>query len=602
MSFFKRWFSRPDSASDAQKADDRDPSQVSLRRRSFTNLALAESEVVVAKPVEPKVQQAPKVEKKPSAPKKPTVETTTVMESISVVLRRQVPIRFDEEARSWIGGLPKMPAGMDWPRAKPKKPLHFMAQINCADLPPELWGGLGPREGWLLLFADMEALTEQEKRPFARVFHVTELGREAEPPSGLYWARDDLVDVSCVKGALPGAQRQHFRQWPIDLVPLSADTSGLTGRELYGAPESEYILTETSGFAMIDRPMTWRGAYTILAGLVTKYDANGYESNWRGNSLGMLDYPEPDISERNGFWKERRERIAAQLSGGYYCPEFTEAQAQLEAQLYEERRQGWTRRAFKVLEETVVRDADRLESYRSKVAEALVRGDEKQAKQDQGSVEYYETLLTKYEEDRSYLKALFAQYPSEEAFVAEINRVGREHLEWAQRTQDQLRALLDHAGMNDLDALIAPNDWDDIAAQLTSMKSCFWQKTFDTALLRKVERNVNYASLLREVARDEALDRYVSSPASIGALDGDIVAELEPKLRHLESERPHKMGGMIDSVYDDPLKKGHILLFQIASDAATGWIMGDLGLLYVSIDASDLKAGSFDNVRSWLEA
>jgi uncharacterized protein YwqG len=602
MSFFQRLFSRPDSGRNVQNAGDADAPDVSLRRRNFANLAPAEGETFAAESQKPQEKKALKAEKKPNAPKQPKAKIPSIMESISVVMRRQVPIRFDEEARSWIGGLPKMPVGMEWPRAKPKKPLHFMAQINCADLPPELWGGLGPREGWLLLFADMEALTEDMKRPLARVIHVTELGPDAEPPSGLYWARNDLVDVSWVKGTLPGAQRQHFRQWPVDLVPLSVDTSELTGRELYGAPESKYVLTETSGFAMIEHPMTWRGAYTILAGLVTKYDANGYESNWRGNSLGMLDYPEPDISERNGLWKERRERIAAQLSGGYYCREFTEAQAQLEAQLYEERRQGWTRRAFKVLEETLVRDAARLESSRSKVAEALARGDEKQAKQEQGSVEYYENLLTKYEEDRSYLKALFAQYPSEETLVAEINRVGRAHLEWAQRTQDQLRALLDHAGKNDLDAPIAPSDWDDIAAQLTSMKSCFWQKTFDTDLLRKVERNVSYASLLREVARDEALDRYVSSPASSGALDGEIVAELEPKLRHLESERPHKMGGIIDSVYDDPLKKGHILLFQIASDAATGWIMGDVGLLYVSIDASDLKAGSFDNVRAWLEA
>jgi hypothetical protein len=34
----------------------------------------------------------------------------------SVILRRQVPIRFDEEPRSWLGGLPRMPAEVDWPR------------------------------------------------------------------------------------------------------------------------------------------------------------------------------------------------------------------------------------------------------------------------------------------------------------------------------------------------------------------------------------------------------------------------------------------------------------------------------------------------------
>jgi uncharacterized protein YwqG len=62
------------------------------------------------------------------------------------------------------------------------------------------------------------------------------------------------------------------------------------------------------------------------------------------------------------------------------------------------------------------------------------------------------------------------------------------------------------------------------------------------------------------------------------------------------------MGGMIDSVYDDPLEKRHVLLFQIASDAAVGWIWGDLGLIYVSIHPSDLEAGLFDKAHAWLEA
>ena len=97
-----------------------------------------------------RASQPPKAERKPRAPKKADTATIAVKESVSVVLRRQVPVRFDEEARSWLGGLPKMPAGTEWPRAKPKKPLHFVAQLDCASLPQELWGGLGPREGWLL--------------------------------------------------------------------------------------------------------------------------------------------------------------------------------------------------------------------------------------------------------------------------------------------------------------------------------------------------------------------------------------------------------------------------------------------------------------------
>lgn len=100
----------------------------------------------------------------------------------------------------------------------------------------------------------------------------------------------------------------------------------------------------------------------------------------------------------------------------------------------------------------------------------------------------------------------------------------------------------------------------------------------------------------------EVLDTYVSPPASADGLDPDTVANLELRLRNLECDKPLKLGGQIDPVYGEPLKKGHVLLFQLASDAATGWICGDLGLIYASIDAADMEAGNFDRVRAWLEA
>jgi hypothetical protein len=100
----------------------------------------------------------------------------------------------------------------------------------------------------------------------------------------------------------------------------------------------------------------------------------------------------------------------------------------------------------------------------------------------------------------------------------------------------------------------------------------------------------------------EVLDTYVSPPASADGLDPDMGANLGLRLRNLECDKPLKLGGQIDTVYGDPLKKGHILLFQLASDAATGWICGALGLIYVSINAADMEAGNFDRVRAWREA
>lgn len=570
-----------------------DAPDVSVRRRNLQNLTPTQDDVPAAV-TEPQQSPAPQ---KAQAPRKPKPTTKAVPESLSVILRRQVPIRFDEEPRSWLGGLPKMPAGTAWPHVKPKKPLHFVAQLDCAGLPPELWGGLGPRTGWLLLFADIEAIDEQRKRPIARVIHVPELGPEAEPPAGLYFARRDIIDIDRLPGTLPNAQRQHFRRWPVDLVPSAPDTSGLTGGELYGAPENDLIISASMGFT-IERPMTWRGAYTILAALVLAHDARGFESNWRGNALGMLDYAEPDINDFNREWQERRVRLPEWNVPG----QFYQADERLKAQMYEERRHGWTRRAFKVLDEELAVDEGRLAEYRTQLADAIARGDEKAVHDKQHSVEFYEKKTAQHRDNRAYLRDLFAQYPNEEALVAEINRVGRAYVAWAGRTYDRLRDMFDRAGKQDLDAPIAPADWDAIAAEIVTMKSEFWQKTFDTDVLRKVERGVSHVTQLSDVVREELLDRYATTPAWADGLDPDRVADLEPRLRNLECDRPHKLGGQIDSVYEDPLKKEHILLFQIASDAAIGWIWGDLGLIYVSIHPSDLEAGAFDNVRAWLEA
>jgi phosphoribosylpyrophosphate synthetase len=94
----------------------------------------------------------------------------------------------------------------------------------------------------------------------------------------------------------------------------------------------------------------------------------------------------------------------------------------------------------------------------------------------------------------------------------------------------------------------------------------------------------------------------VRARALADGLDPDMMANPEPRLRNLECDTPHKLGGQIDTVYADPLKKGRILLLQLASDAATGWICGDLRLIYVSIDAAEMEAGNFDRIRAWLEA
>ncbi len=54
----------------------------------------------------------------------------------------QIPPRDAILTRNWLGGRPRLPDAMPWPRIDGTD-ADFIAQIACADLPAGLWDGLG---------------------------------------------------------------------------------------------------------------------------------------------------------------------------------------------------------------------------------------------------------------------------------------------------------------------------------------------------------------------------------------------------------------------------------------------------------------------------
>src|SRR5690606_11324648 len=55
---------------------------------------------------------------------------------VRVRLVPQIPLRDAIQTRSRLGGRPRLPAALDWPRIDGVKG-DFLAQIACADLPPD---------------------------------------------------------------------------------------------------------------------------------------------------------------------------------------------------------------------------------------------------------------------------------------------------------------------------------------------------------------------------------------------------------------------------------------------------------------------------------
>lgn len=134
-------------------------------------------------------------------------------EAVSIRLVPQIPPRDIGRASSWLGGSPRLDPSMAWPAIR-DTPADFLAQIDCAALPADLWDGLGPRSGALAFFIhprDGDML----------VVHVAEPGDPVGPPRPL----DDPDSFFAPHGGLRFGDllpftRRAFPAWPVDLVAV----------------------------------------------------------------------------------------------------------------------------------------------------------------------------------------------------------------------------------------------------------------------------------------------------------------------------------------------------------------------------------------------
>lgn len=153
-----------------------------------------------------------------------------------------VPARLDG-SRSYLGGLPCLPEGAEWPRNGEGRAMHFLAQIDCASLPrtPEGY----PRDGLLLFFALLteDSYCEDDFSEFCRVLYIdpAQTGApERHPPT-------DLEPIA----ALKWGPYQNFRfanqqpcivsRWPIEFHPLYTWPAMVPGMDYSELAEGSYF-------------------------------------------------------------------------------------------------------------------------------------------------------------------------------------------------------------------------------------------------------------------------------------------------------------------------------------------------------------------------
>lgn len=491
-----------------------------------------------------------------------------VEETVSLVLVRQVPPRFDEAPRSWIGGLPMMPDDVEWPRAvAPERldegevPLHFVAQIACADFPEDLWGSVGPRSGWLLLFLNPHDSQGDDPRLF-RVLHTSELGTERPAPDDLRPVEsEDSGDSEYRWCATPGDIPSTWRRWPVDLlaVPNEAHDDGYRivvtpknfAAKLYGGAPVAAGAPDVAGAA----PFSWRGALYVIDAVRREIDQPAGASRLAPAQREALDSP------------------------GYVASLLPELRAREQAWLSEGE-------GAILLKEEPMRERER--ELRDRIAPIA---EERRAQLDR-------------------LAAFIVDHPNGAAIAKRIASDAQAEAEWRSGAAERLGAIRAQIADRSLDSPLDAADWaalrDALEGDRFSRWTVEWTSRNSDLPVMIVEQHVSLLDLadagLKAAVVELAAD-YQGDPGLRTLVPPAVRAALEPHWRALTDNRPHRIGGFHDGLQSEPEDgpQSEVLLFQIGSDEAMGWMWGDGGAYFLFISPRDLAAGRFDQAEIRLE-
>ncbi len=491
-----------------------------------------------------------------------------VEEVVSLVLVRQVPPRFEEAPRNWLGGLPMMPDDVEWPRSvAPERldegevPLHFIAQISCADFPEDLWGGVGPRSGWLLLFLNPHDSQGDDPRLF-RVIHTTELGSERQPPNDLRPVESEESGDSEYRWcATPEDIPSTWRRWPLDLlaVPNEAHDDGYRmvvtpknyAAKLYGGAPVASGAPDVTGMG----PFSWRGALYVVDGVLRELGQPPAASRVAPAQREALDNPGyvaslvPELRAREQMWM-------AEGDGAI------------------------------LLKEEPLRERER--ELRDKIAPIA---EERKARLDR-------------------LAAFIVDHPSGASIAKRIESDARTEAEWRSGAAERLAAIRAQIADRSLDSALDASDWTALRSALEadhhSRWTVEWTSRNSDFPVMIVEQNISLLDLAgagMKAAVVELAADYQGDP-DLQQLVPSLVREaLEPHWRALTDNRPHRIGGFHDGLQSEPEDgpQPEVLLFQIASDEAMHWMWGDGGAYFFFISPRNLAAGRFDQAEVRLE-
>ncbi|MES0868972.1 DUF1963 domain-containing protein [Pseudovibrio sp. SCP19] len=485
-------------------------------------------------------------------------------ENVTVVLRRQIPPRFDEAPRSWLGGQPMMPEDVQWPRSvsheEPEAgevPLHFLAQICCQDLPKNLWGGLGPREGWLLFFLHPNESLPRTPDSF-KILHTRELGSIRQLPEDLGPVDTGDYSGGRYKNLLTGEQIPPvWRRWPVDLIVFPNQTTKVGG----------YTRTTPTNFAQ------------VLYG---------------GSSILNEHYPEVPEPFTNRMAVSVLEKIKANLERRYISeveeislPEHVEQKIKDQSFLKEMKMELAKVKEIIAQSGTPKSQVDNSLKIQAELKRATLRRD----------------LLTRQIE-------FIEKYPNVRKITNYLLLSQYRKQEWCEVGIDLLSTEIQKLSEKDLDDDLPANNWSSLKKRLKKHKHSSWQVgqrrvSRGNYTIDLFEFNHSYWTLFMPRNSDlwEYVTQYYTDPKFHHLVPTAVRQYFEPWWRQLDEGRPHRMGGFHDGIQTDPFDRqaDELLLMQIVTDVAMNWHWGDGGAYYFWINPTHLSNNNFSQVEAEFE-
>lgn len=308
------------------------------RSRLISASSLAEAEAANALPdpeyFEPEPEPA---ELEPEAPPSSLPTPLVASRQQAIVLRQHFPPHRSPEGRSWLGGTPVLPGAAEWPvNSATGKPLHFLFQLDLAEVPDEAGLGLLPTEGALALFLDLDWGPGEAFRVIHAQGYAGTPWHALDVPPNLAMAYGDEAALVWPWALTPEHGTQILPRWPIAprLITLpEADMAGwphnaATARALLaaqGVDELAPALTladfhgaDGQGFEPLwyGYPQDWIAVQIVSAALVREADRA---------SRTVLDDPYPGLEseERSAQIKAVREEAQAWFDHALNNPALT---------------------------------------------------------------------------------------------------------------------------------------------------------------------------------------------------------------------------------------------------------------------------------------